>query len=67
MVRAQRMPPFTKEAQRWIWQRQNPRRSKCNVQRYLLGDNTAKQVRPMRTATAPDIVPQLGCALTCSI
>ncbi len=31
------MPPFTMEAQRWIWERQNPPPSRCREQKFLLG------------------------------
>ncbi len=43
--RAQNVPPFTHEAQRWIWDRQNPHPSNCSRQKYYLGDNIKKQVR----------------------
>ena len=34
---SQRMPPFTMEVQRWIWERQNPPVSSCGEQQFLLG------------------------------
>ena len=40
----QNVPPFTHEAQRWIWDRQNPDPRNCSRQKYYLGDNIKKQV-----------------------
>lgn len=39
----QRMPPFTLEAQRWIWDRQNPDPSSCSSQKYLMGIGGERQ------------------------
>ena len=41
----QNVPPFTHEAQRWIWERQNPDPGNCSAQQYYLGDNIPRQVR----------------------
>ena len=41
------MPPFTHEAQRWIWDRQNPDPQNCSTHKYYLGDNIKKQVLPL--------------------
>ncbi len=44
MWAAQRMPPFTREAQEWIWHRQNPPRRECSTSKYLFIDNIEQQV-----------------------
>jgi hypothetical protein len=31
------MPPFTMEAQQWIWERQNPPVGRCHEHKFLLG------------------------------
>lgn len=50
----QRMPPFTREAQAWIWHRQNPPRENCSTSKYLLADNIVQQVRALvRHAVIP--------------
>ena len=41
---SQRMPPFTREVQEWIWHRQNPPRENCSTSKYLLVDNIVQQV-----------------------
>ena len=40
----QRMPSIPREAQEWIWHRQNPPRENCSTSKYLLADNIVQQV-----------------------
>ena len=47
------MPPFTREAQEWIWHRQNPPRDACRTSKYLFVDNIVQQVSLSHHAAAP--------------
>ncbi len=57
------MPPFTREAQEWIWHRQNPPRRECSTSKFLLIDNIEQQVYARDTSgltasTVPQTVAQ---------
>ena len=62
---AQRMPPFTMEAQRWIWERQNPPPSRCREQTFLLGYVEVRfasaRVQAPPAVRDPNIVPSAVC------
>ena len=56
----QRMPPFTMEAQRWIWGRQNPPPGRCKEQKFLLGYVEVRRRLPGVGVQQPFADPRSG-------